>query len=311
MDSATLEPASALPVIATVCSAALTMLSPATASISGASGTPVSSRKDRPLLAAPTLPATSITTAVSVFCPSLPRSAAATAMSTNPAAMSLGLKVTSLRAAKEAPFSSSSTWSPCTAREPTCGSATRNSVLAASAAFMRPSSRSWLLPCSDSVGAAGASVSSTKLTGALAEPRLPATSTITADRLLEPSAPSAEAGTVKSTTPACRSPAARTFGVAMTEPPSSSSTRSPTTALDPAVGSVTRKVVLTASAAFMRSSSRSSLPCSARVGDAGATVSIVIVRVAGLETLPAASAAVTEIASLPWPMAFRSACVRA
>ena len=305
--SATLAPASAVPLMVEVCSLALTTLSVATASIDGARGTPVSSANVRTPLPAPTLPAASVTRAVRVFCPSVPRSAASTVMSTWPAATSPAPSVTRLGVANAAPSSSSSTWSPATAFDPVCGRDTRKTVLTASALFMEPLERS-ALPCSASVAAAGATVSSTKESAALDAPRLPATSTIAADRLLEPSAPSAAAVTVKFTTPACRSASLSTTSDS-TELPSRSSSRSPACAREPAVGSVTWKVVVSASAWFMNPSTRSSLPDSVRTGAAGATVSTMIVRVAGADTLPAASAAVAVTTCEPWPIAVRSLAV--
>ena len=258
---------------AAVASTALTT-DPARAFCRLASGGRVSSVKNTVALAEPRLSAWSVITAFRLLPPSAPRSAFNTLKSTLPAAMWASLSVTDFGVANEAPPSSSSSTSPATAFEPVVGRVTRKLVLTDSAAFMRPSARS-LLPCSARVGAAGAVVSSVKASGRAAWPGLPAASVIAALRLFGPSRPSSEAVTVKSTRPWLTSavPRMTTLGTANDVPPSSNSTWSPATALEPVLGSVTRKVVLAASAALMRSSLRSELPSSFTVGAEGATVS--------------------------------------
>ena len=94
-------------------------------------------------------------------------------------------------------------------------------------------------------------------------------------------------------------------------PPRSNSTLSPATASEPLVGKVTRKMVPWASRKFIRPSDRSLLPLSASCGAAGATVSILKPRVAAADTLPAASAAVTDRVCGPCPKASMSSSVRA
>ena len=146
------------------------------------------------------------------------------------------------------------------------------------------------------VGAAGGVVSSVKSTGSLGEPGFPARSVMTAVRLLGPSLPRSPDATVKSTWPACTSAGCSVtrLGEPKACPPRKSSTWSPATASEPAVGSVTRKTVLCASAAFMRPSARSAVPPpttnSASPGAAGAVVSSVnTFGVAAGLALPAAS----------------------
>ena len=123
----------------------------------------------------------------------------------------------------------------------------------------------------------GAVVSREKVSARLGVLTLPATSVIVADRLLLPSGPRSAAATLKSTWPAarCAAVSVTALGVAKAWPSSLSSRRSPATGSDPVVGSVTRKLVLCASAALMRPSARSALPCSARAGAAGAVASSV------------------------------------
>ena len=136
----------------------------------------------------------------------------------------------------------------------------------------------------------GAVVSSTKATGALEAPGLPAASVICAVRLLAPSAPRSAAATVNSTNLLAMSaaPSVMNFGTANAAPPSSRSTRSPCAASEPVLGSPTRKTVLCASAALMGPSARCVLPCSARVGADGAVVSSVNVSgLPGTLALPA------------------------
>ena len=181
--------------------------------------------------------------------------------------MSDAVSVTDFGVANEAPPSFSSSWSPATACDPNAGRLTRKVVLTASVAFMRPSARS-VLPCSTTVGAEGAVASSVKASAALRALALPALSVIRAVRDLAPSRPRSAALTVKSTYWLTMSAALSVaiFGVANATPPSSRSTLSPAAASAPALGSDTRTTVVWASTAFRRPSSRSWLPCSARVG---------------------------------------------
>ena len=74
-------------------------------------------------------------------------------MSTLPSAVTFGV-------ANEAPPNKSSTLSPATAKDPVVGNVTRNTVLAASAAFKTTSVKS-VLPCSATEGAAGKMSSTT------------------------------------------------------------------------------------------------------------------------------------------------------
>ena len=121
----------------------------------------------------------------------------------------------------------------------------------------------------------GARVSSVKLTAVLMLPGLPATSVICAVSDLLPSKPKSALSTVKLTKPLVMSAPLRVtvLGVPKALPPSSSCTVSPTAAIEPVVGKVARKVVVAASALFIRLSARSVLPFSARVGAAGTVVS--------------------------------------
>ena len=123
----------------------------------------------------------------------------------------------------------------------------------------------------------GAVVSSVKLRALLAVPGLPATSVICAVSVLLPSKPKSALSTVKLAKPLLMSALLRVtvLGVPKALPPSSSCTVSPATAVEPVVGKVARKVVVAASALFIRLSARSVLPFSANVGAAGAVVSSV------------------------------------
>ena len=166
-----------------------------------ASGGSVSSVKVTGALAAPRLPAWSVSTALRILPPSGPRSLAATLKSTLPPVMCASVSVTTFGVPNAAPPISNSSVSPATANDPVVGSVTRKLVSAASAAFMRPSARS-SLPVSATLGAAGAVVSSVKFRGADTAPGLPAASVMTALRLVSPSRPRSVAPTVKSTPPA-------------------------------------------------------------------------------------------------------------
>ena len=197
--SETLAFDSALPVIAVACSAALMRSSVAMALSVGAAGATVSRMKATAALAGLWLPAMSVTTAVRLFAPSAPRSPTITVKSTCPAAMSAAPSTTFFGTAKGWPPSSSSTVSPATAAcSPAAGTATRKTVLCASAAFRRPSTVS-LLPCSERTGAAGAVASSENVSAVLAGLVLPAASVTKAARLFGPSAPKSLETTVKST----------------------------------------------------------------------------------------------------------------
>ena len=139
---------------------------------------------------------------------------------------------------------------------------------------MRPSTRS-VLPCSTSVGADGATLSSVKAKAPLAGLALPALSVMTAVSALAPSMPRSLAVIVKSMYPLAIWDSVRARGTTKATPSSSSPTWSPATAAcGPVAGRVTRKKVLCASTAFMRPSARSALPCSDSVGIPGAVVSI-------------------------------------
>ena len=250
---------------------------PASSSVMTTVGAVASSVKSTDALAALAFPATSVMTAVRLFAPSAPRSARVTVTSTWPASRSSSLRTTVFGGVNAAPPSRSSTVSPATGSTPVVGNVTRKVVLAASAAFITPSFSSLVPPSgtsSASVGAAGAVVSSVKVTAPLAVPTLPASSVIRAVRLFTPSLPRSAASTVKSTPPAVMSAATNVtvLGVAKAAPPRRSSTVSPAAANEPVVGSVTRKTVLAASDAFIRLSPRSP-PCTASVGAAGAVVS--------------------------------------
>ena len=206
---------------------------------------------------------------------------------------------------KDKPSSSSSTLSPVSRSFSSTGSETRSVVLGASAALIQPSARVREVPTCCSAGVpAGAARSSWNSRATLAVPGLPAASVTTALRLFGPSTPSSAARTVKFTWPAARCPASSvtTLGTAKPEPPSRSSTASPTSALEPEVGSVTRKRVLCASSSFNQPSSSESSPSSASVGALGATVSSVKsppwLLVLGL---PATSTTATLTPTDPWP----------
>ena len=138
-------------------------------------------------------------------------------------------------------------------------------------------------------------MSSLNPTASLAVPKLSAASVILAVRLLAPSAPKSAANTVKSTKPAPTCSAVRVtvlgalLGTLNAEPPSNNSNLSPTTAVEPVVGNVTRNVVVVLSDAFIRPSARSVLSNSATLGAAGAVVSTVKMLALLLPSLPAAS----------------------
>ena len=101
------------------------------------------------------------------------------------------------------------------------------------------------------------------------------------------------------------------MGWAKDTPPSSSSTRSPATAWEPEVGSVTRSEVLGASCAFNHPSPSESSAASDSVGALGATVSsvksapwLLVLR------LPAASTTTVLTSTAPWPRVCTSAVSR-
>ena len=68
--SATLAPASAVPVMAVACSPALMTLSAVTSAMVGTPGATVSRKKSPPVVLVPTLPAASVTVALTLTCPS-------------------------------------------------------------------------------------------------------------------------------------------------------------------------------------------------------------------------------------------------
>ena len=72
-----------------------------------------------------------------------------------------------------------------------------------------------------------------------------------------------------------------------------------------AFASAVPEIVAVCSAALMRSSEATA----AIIGALGAIVSTVILRAVAAETLPAASVAVADSGSAPWPMAVMSAGV--
>ena len=124
-------------------------------------------------LEAPTLPARSVTWAVSDLTPSAPRSALVTEKSTKPAAISPAVSTIVFAGVNDAPPIRSSIVSP--ARAPEVPSPTRNVVGARSSTKSRYPSESLDEPCSAGVkGALGAVTSLTNVMPVLTGPMLPA-----------------------------------------------------------------------------------------------------------------------------------------